>query len=110
MHKRSPNSNLNESDLLELALRLATYPGDSRTQHAQLLPGQLPDPTPLSSLASGHHRPLSSTSKNRRPGEDQVRPLRQGRTFRKNSLGRLVHGRRLTSKKRLVGGDSVALC
>jgi len=47
MNENSPNSNLNESDLLELALRLATYPGDSRTQNAQLLPGQLPDQLPV---------------------------------------------------------------
>ncbi len=47
MNEHSPNSNLNESDLLELALRLATNPGDSRTQNAQLLPGQLPDQLPV---------------------------------------------------------------
>jgi hypothetical protein len=47
MNEHSPNPNLNESDLLELALRLATYPGDSSTQHAQLLPGQLPDQLPV---------------------------------------------------------------
>ncbi len=47
MNENSPNPNLNETDLLELALRLATYPGDSRTQNAQLLPGQLPDQLPV---------------------------------------------------------------
>ena len=47
MNENSPNPNLNESDLLELALRLATHPGDSRTQNAQLLPGQLPDQLPV---------------------------------------------------------------
>lgn len=38
---------MNEPDLLLLALRLATYPNDSRTQNAQILPGQLPDQLPL---------------------------------------------------------------
>jgi hypothetical protein len=47
MKEHSPSPNLSESDLLELALRLATYPGDSRTQNAQLLPGQLPDRLPV---------------------------------------------------------------
>jgi hypothetical protein len=47
MNENSPNPNLNATDLLELALRLATYPGDSRTQNAQLLPGQLPDQLPV---------------------------------------------------------------
>jgi hypothetical protein len=47
MNEHSSNSTLNESDLLEFALRLATYPGDSRTQNAQLLPGQLPDQLPV---------------------------------------------------------------
>jgi hypothetical protein len=47
MNENSPNPNLNETDLLEFALRLATYPGDSRTQKAQLLPGQLPDQLPV---------------------------------------------------------------
>lgn len=43
MNENSLNPNLSETDLLELALRLAIYPDDSRTQDAQLLPGQLPD-------------------------------------------------------------------
>jgi hypothetical protein len=47
MNENSPNPNLTETDLLELALRLATYPDDSRTQNAQLLPGQLPDQLPV---------------------------------------------------------------
>src|SRR5437899_3195928 len=47
MNENSPKPNLNETDLIELALRLATYPGDSRTQNAQLLPGQLPDQLPV---------------------------------------------------------------
>ena len=47
MNENSPNPNLNESDLLELALRLATYPNDPSTQNAQLLPGQLPDQLPV---------------------------------------------------------------
>jgi hypothetical protein len=47
MNENSPKPNLKETDLLELALRLATYPGDSRTQNAQLLPGQIPDQLPV---------------------------------------------------------------
>lgn len=47
MNENSPNLNLNETDLLELALRLTTYPNDTRTQNAQLLPGQLPDQLPI---------------------------------------------------------------
>ncbi|GAC1347636.1 MAG: hypothetical protein NVSMB27_13490 [Ktedonobacteraceae bacterium] len=47
MNENSPNPNLNATELLELALRLATYPDDSRTQNAQLLPGQLPDQLPV---------------------------------------------------------------
>jgi hypothetical protein len=37
---------MNESDLLEFALRLATYPNDPSTQNAQILPGQIPDQLP----------------------------------------------------------------
>ena len=47
MNEHSSNPSLNETGLLEFALRLATYPGDSRTQNAQLLPGQLPDQLPV---------------------------------------------------------------
>ena len=47
MNENSPYPSLNETDLLEFALRLATYPGGSRTQNAQLLPGQLPDLLPV---------------------------------------------------------------
>ena len=47
MNDNSQGPNLYESDLLEFALRLATYPNDSRTQNAQLLPGQLPDQLPV---------------------------------------------------------------
>lgn len=47
MNENSPNPNLNQTDLLELALRLVTYPGDSRTQNAQLLASQLPDQLPV---------------------------------------------------------------
>ena len=47
MNENSPNPNLNETDLLELALRLATFPGDPRTQNAQLLRGQIPDQLPV---------------------------------------------------------------
>src|SRR5258706_6920398 len=47
MNENSPNPNLNAPDLLEFALRLATYPNDSHTQNAQLLPGQLPDQLPV---------------------------------------------------------------
>ncbi len=47
MNENSPNPNLNETDLLELALRLATHPGDPRTQNAQLLPSQIPDQLPV---------------------------------------------------------------
>ena len=48
MNEHLPSPNLNESDLLEFALRLATYPGDPHTQNAQLLPGRLPDELPIS--------------------------------------------------------------
>lgn len=47
MNENSPDSNLNETDLLELALRLATYHEDPHTQNAHLLPGQLPDQLPV---------------------------------------------------------------
>jgi len=47
MNENLPNPNLNATELLEFALRLATYPNDSRTQNAQLLPGQLPDQLPV---------------------------------------------------------------
>ena len=38
MNENSPNPNLNETDLLELALRLTTFPNDSRTQNAHSFP------------------------------------------------------------------------
>lgn len=47
MNENVPNPSLNETDLLELALRLAIYPDGSRTRNAQLLPGQLPDQLPV---------------------------------------------------------------
>ncbi len=48
MNENSQNpTNLNQTDLLEFALRLATYPGDPSTQDAKLLPGQLPDQLPV---------------------------------------------------------------
>lgn len=47
MNENSPNSNLNETDLLEFALRLATYHEAPDTQNARLLPGQLPDQLPV---------------------------------------------------------------
>jgi hypothetical protein len=46
MNENSQNHNLNESDILEFALRLVTYPNDSRTQNAKLIQGQLPDKLP----------------------------------------------------------------
>lgn len=46
MNENSPNPSLNETDLVEFALRLATYPNDPSTQNAQILPGQIPDQLP----------------------------------------------------------------
>ena len=64
MNEHSSNSTLNESDLLELALRLATYPGDSRTQNAQLLPSQLPDQLPVAIPFPEGSRVLGSLIRN----------------------------------------------
>ena len=64
MNENSPNPNLNETDLLELALRLATYPNDSRTQNAQLLPGQLPDQLPVAIPFPEGSRVLGSLIRN----------------------------------------------
>lgn len=47
MGEISSNSNKNEADLLELALRLATYAGDPSAHTTQLLPGQLPSGLPV---------------------------------------------------------------
>jgi hypothetical protein len=46
MNESSPYPLLNETDLLEFALRLATYPNDPSTQNAQLLPSQIPEQLP----------------------------------------------------------------
>jgi hypothetical protein len=64
MNENSPNSKLTESDLLEFALRLATYPNDSRTQNAQLLPGQLPDQLPVEIPIPEGSRVLGSLVRN----------------------------------------------
>ena len=64
MNENSPDPGLNESDLLELALRLVRYPGDSRTQNAQLLPGQLPDPLPVTIPFPEDSRVLGSLARN----------------------------------------------
>jgi hypothetical protein len=64
MNENSPKINLKESDLLEFALRLATYPNDSRTQNAQLLPGQLPDQLPVDIPIPEGSRVLGSLIRN----------------------------------------------
>ena len=64
MNENSPNPNLNETDLLELALRLATFPGDPRTQNAQLLPGQIPDQLPVDIPFPEDSRVLGSLIRN----------------------------------------------
>jgi hypothetical protein len=46
MNENSPYPLLNETDLLEFALRLATYPNDPSTQNAQILAGQIPNQLP----------------------------------------------------------------
>ncbi len=64
MNENSPNPNLNQTDLLELALRLTTYPNDPRTQNAQILPGQLPDQLPVEIPIPEGSRVLGSLIRN----------------------------------------------
>ncbi len=64
MNENSSNPNLNESDLLEFALRLATYPNDPNTQNAQLLPRQIPDQLPIEIPIPESSRVLGSLIRN----------------------------------------------
>lgn len=64
MNENSSNPNLNESDLLELALRLTIYPNDPHTQNAQLLPGKLPDKLPVEIPIPEGSRVLGSLIRN----------------------------------------------
>jgi hypothetical protein len=64
MNENSPNPNLNETDLLEFALRLAAYPNDPSTQNAQILPGQIPDKLPVEIPIPEDSRILGSLIRN----------------------------------------------
>lgn len=64
MNTNIRHPSLNEADLLEFALRLATYPGDSSTQNAQLLPGQLPAQLPIEMPIPEGSRVLGSLVRN----------------------------------------------
>jgi hypothetical protein len=64
MNENLPNPNLNESDLLELALRLVRYPNDPRTQNAQILTGRIPDQLPVDIPLPEGSRVLGSLIRN----------------------------------------------
>jgi hypothetical protein len=76
MQENSPNPYLNESDLLEFALRLATYPNDPSTQNAQLLPGKLPDHLPVDVPFPEGSRVIGSLIRN----PESIRGSRNGKS------------------------------